>query len=125
MVKISLVRLLFTVQRYTLRTYRLLFPNASLKYAPAKADTPATNPPSVAVSNTSNNQGMPFSEEVSTWPTRFANKFSLGRVCNKAMQAQRIKIALKLFPKDLLGLFPFHAARMKAMGAITHQGKKN
>jgi hypothetical protein len=41
------------------------------------------------------------------------------------MQAQRIKMALKPFPKDLLGLFPIQAARMKAMGATTHQGKKN
>ena len=124
-VKISFVMLLFTAQRYNLSAYRLLFPNASLKYAHAKADTPATKPPSVAVSSTSSNQGMPFSEEVSTWPTRLANKFSLGRVCNKAMQAHRIKMALKPFQKDLLGLLPIQAASINAIGAITHQGKKN
>jgi hypothetical protein len=41
------------------------------------------------------------------------------------MQAHRIKMALKPFPKDLLGLLPIQAERINAMGAITHQGKKN
>jgi len=42
------------------------------------------------------------------------------------MQAHRIKMALKPFPKDyLLGLLPIQAASINAIGAITHQGKKN
>jgi hypothetical protein len=57
--------------------------------------------------------------------TRLANKFSLGKLRNSAIHTQSMKIALKPFQNDFFSLCPFHAAKAKAMGVMTHHGKKN